>query len=111
GVRRIKVFPYEKERNAMIAKMGTAEAKEIYKVRQQTVEPVFGDIKGNKGMTEFLTRGIKSVRSEFNLVCMARNIKRIWTSLRDKAKESNQADGRKSRQRRNLDRQPSRPSF
>jgi hypothetical protein len=89
GVRRIKVFPYETERNAMLVKMDTAEAKAIYKVRQQTVEPVFGDIKGNKGMTEFLTRGIKSVRSELNLVCMARNIKRIWTILRDKSKGNN----------------------
>ena len=29
----------------MPAKMGTAETKEIYKVRKQTVVPVFGDIK------------------------------------------------------------------
>jgi hypothetical protein len=84
GVRRIKVFPYENERNAMMAKMRTTEAQEIYKLRRQTVEPVFGDIKTNKGMTEFLTRGIKSVRTEFNLACIARNIKRIWRELKDK---------------------------
>src|SRR5208283_1239435 len=102
GFRRIKVFPYEKERNAMIAKMVTAEAKEIYKVRQQTVEPVFGDIKGNKGMTEFLTRGIKSVRSEFNLVCIARNIKRIWTIVRDTARENKTGAVRKSRTKKNF---------
>jgi len=64
--------------------MRTAEAQGIYKLRRQTVEPVFGDIKANKGVTEFLTRGIKAVRTEFNLACIARNIKRIWSQLRDK---------------------------
>ena len=78
------MFPYENERNAMIAKMNTEEAKEIYKVRLQTIEPVFGDMKGNKGVTEFLTRGIKAVRTELNIVCIARNLKRIWNYLRDK---------------------------
>lgn len=84
GIRWIKMFPYENERNAMIAKMNTEEAKEIYKVRLQTIEPVFGDMKGNKGVTEFLTRGIKSVRTELNIVCVARNLKRIWNYLRDR---------------------------
>jgi hypothetical protein len=86
----------------MIAKMSTAEAKEIYKVRRQTVEPVFGDIKENKGMTEFLTRGIKSVRSEFNLLCMARNIKRIWTILRDKARGNTTRALSKGRAKKNF---------
>ena len=86
GVRRIKMFPYVSQRNAMMAKMRTAEAQEIYKLRRQTVEPVFGDIKANKGVTEFLTRGLKSVRTEFNLACIARNIKRIWSQLRDKSR-------------------------
>jgi transposase len=95
----------------MIAKMSTAEAKEIYKVRQQTVEPVFGDIKENKGMTEFLTRGIRSVRSEFNLLCMARNIKRIWTILRDKARGNNTGALAKGEQRRILFSRPSMPRF
>jgi transposase len=84
GIRCIKMFPYENERNAMIAKMNTEEAKEIYKVRLQTIEPVFGDMKGNKGLTEFLTRGIRAVRTELNIVCIARNLRRIWNYLRDK---------------------------
>lgn len=87
GRRRLKMFPYESERNAMSAKMRTQEAREIYRIRQQTVEPVFGDIKGNKGIREFLTRGIQTVRTEFNLACTARNIKRIWSVLRDKRGE------------------------
>jgi len=106
GFRRIKVFPYENERNAMIAKMSSAEAKAIYKVRQQTVEPVFGDIKENKGMTGFLTRGIKSVRSEFNLLCMARNIKMIWTILRSKARGNTTRALSKGRAKKNFVQSP-----
>src|SRR3989338_1753359 len=59
GIRYLKMLPYEGERNAMIEKMKTDKAKEIYKIRGQTVEPVFGDIKENKGLSAFLTRGIE----------------------------------------------------
>ena len=84
GIRYLKMLPYEGERNIMIAKMKTEEAKEIYKIRWQTVEPVFGDMKENKGFRTFLTRGIEGVRTEFNIVCAARNIKKIWGYLLNK---------------------------
>lgn len=84
GIRHIKMFPHEMQRNAMTAKMATNKAKEIYKLRQQIIEPVFGDIKENKGMRTFLTRGLKTVRGEFQLICAAVNIKRIWAKIRDK---------------------------
>lgn len=78
GVRYLKMFPYEAERNAMIAKMKTQEAIEIYKLRQQIVEPVIGDIKENKGVRAFITKGIRAVKTEFNIICAAMNLKRIW---------------------------------
>jgi transposase len=84
GIRYIKSFPYEKERNAMNEKMNTEKGKEIYKLRAITVEPAFGDIKENKGMRAFLTRGIKTVKTEFNLVCTASNLKKIWIELQKK---------------------------
>ena len=86
GIRLIKMFPYEAERNAMAAKMKTQQAKEIYRLRQQIVEPVIGDIKENKGLRGFLTRGIRTVRAEFNIVCAAVNIKRIWLALQETTK-------------------------
>ena len=100
GVRRLKVFPYEKERNAMIAKMRMAKAQETYKLRQQIVEPVFGDIKENKGMIGFMTRGIRSVRTEFSLVCIARNIKRIWNAQRARTNPFTQPPRGESRSER-----------
>jgi transposase len=82
GIRYLKMYPYEGERNAMAEKMKTQQAKETYKLRQQIVEPVLGDMKENKGFRAFLTRGIKAVKAEFNIICASLNIKRIWTSLR-----------------------------
>jgi transposase len=82
GIRYLKMYPYEVERNAMAEKMKTQQAKETYKLRQQIVEPVLGDMKENKGCRAFLTRGIKAVKAEFNIICTAVNVKRIWTSLK-----------------------------
>lgn len=84
GIRYLKMYPWEDERNAMVAKMKTPEAKEIYKLRQQIVEPAIGDIKENQGLRAFLTRGIQGVKIEFNLACAARNLKKIWLYLQKK---------------------------
>ena len=77
------MLPHEGERNAMMAKRKTPQAKETYKLRQQTVEPVIGDIKEEKGLKWSLTRGIMTVRTEFNLVCAAANIRKIWAKLQE----------------------------
>jgi transposase len=58
--------------------MKTEEAKKIYGQRKQVVEPAVGNYKEKMGFREFLTRGLKSVRNEFNLVCTADNFRKIW---------------------------------
>jgi len=82
GIRSLKMFPHEVYCNMMTSKMNTPAAKEVYKLRQQIVEPVIGDIKENKGLRTFLTRGIDVVRTEFNLACSAVNLKKIWAYLK-----------------------------
>jgi hypothetical protein len=77
GLRIVNRDPYGEERNAMDKKMQMPESKEIYKLRKETVEPVFGDIKGNKGVTGFLTRGSKKVKTEMNLISIANNVYRF----------------------------------
>ncbi|MEE9502884.1 MAG: transposase, partial [Candidatus Aminicenantaceae bacterium] len=42
-----------------------------------TVEPVFGNLKKNLGYRDFLLRGLGKVKGEFNLMCMAHNLKKI----------------------------------
>ena len=83
GIRYIKDFPYEAQRNTMREKMKTPRAKEIYALRSRTVEPVLGDIKENKGLTSFLTRGLERVKVEFTLVCIASNLKKIKEFLKE----------------------------
>ncbi len=53
------------------------EGRDEYKKRMHTVEPVFGNIKFNLGSWQFLVRGISKVKGEFNLMCIAHNIKKI----------------------------------
>lgn len=77
-VKTIKLHTYIAERDDMRKKMRTTDAQEIYKIRSQTAEPVIGDIKENKGFTAFLTRTLETVKTEFNLVCIAHNIKKLY---------------------------------
>jgi len=69
---------YESERRRMAAKMRSETGKAEYKKRSETVEWIFGNIKQNMKFREFLTRGLESVRTEYNLVCSAHNLKIIW---------------------------------
>lgn len=77
GIRIVNRDSYEDERHAMDKKMQMPGSKEIYMVRKEIVEPVFGDIKENKGVTGFLTRGLKMVKTEMNLISIANNIYRF----------------------------------
>jgi transposase len=62
---------------AMAAKLATPEGKAIYRQRGRTVEPVFGIIKAVLGFRQFLLRGLRKVTGEWNLVCLAYNLKRL----------------------------------
>jgi transposase len=62
---------------AMAAKLKTPEGRKIYRQRASTVEPVFGIIKAVLGFRQFLLRGMKKVTGEWNLVCLAYNLKRL----------------------------------
>lgn len=55
----------------------TAAGRARYKLRQQTVEPVFGIIKAVLGFWRFSLRGLAKVTLEWELVCLAYNLKRL----------------------------------
>ena len=61
----------------MSEKLQTDEAKDKYRKRKQTVEPVFGIIKSVLGFTRFHLRGIDNVKNEWNLIALAYNCKRL----------------------------------
>jgi transposase len=64
-------------RLAMKAKLETDQGKARYKKRKQTVEPVFGIIKSAIGFTRFHLRGLQKVASEWLLVALAYNCRRL----------------------------------
>jgi transposase len=61
----------------MIRKLKTKKGKHIYKKRKETVEPVFGIIKHIMGFRQFMLRGIEKVNTEWSLVKVAYNFKRL----------------------------------
>lgn len=68
-------------RIAMQAKLETEDAKARYRLRKQTVEPVFGIIKSAMGFTRFHLRGIRNVASEWTLIALAYNSRRLHRLL------------------------------
>ncbi|MCB9353874.1 MAG: transposase [Lewinellaceae bacterium] len=54
------------------------------RLRQQRCiepEPVFGQIKWNRGFKRFLLRGLPKVTCEFGIVAIAHNFKKMWAKL------------------------------
>jgi len=64
-------------RLAMQAKLETDDAKTRYAKRKQTVEPVFGIIKSVMGFRRFHLRGLCHVASEWLLISLAYNCRRL----------------------------------
>ena len=61
----------------MSHRLKTKAGRALYALRKQTVEPVFGIIKSVMGFRQFSMRGLDKVRGEWNLVCLAWNLKRM----------------------------------
>ena len=61
----------------MVWKLKTKKGKAVYKKRKETVEPVFGIIKSVMGFRQFMLRGIEKVNTEWSLVRVAYNFKRL----------------------------------
>lgn len=64
-------------RNEMRRRLATPHRKTLSKLRKQTVEPVIGQIKGLRGLRQFLCRGLAAVQAEWALVCTAHNLLKL----------------------------------
>jgi transposase len=62
---------------AMRDRLKRAGWRSRYRLRKQTVEPVFGQIKQARGFRQFLLRGIEKVRAEWALICTAHNLTKL----------------------------------
>jgi len=62
---------------AMAKTLTSENGKSLYRLRKQTVEPVFGIIKQAMGFRQFLLRDLAKVNLEWQLVTCAYNLKRL----------------------------------
>jgi len=71
------------KRDEREARFETAEEKALYQQRNTTVEPAFGIIKDALGFDRFHLRGLEKVRTEWVLVALAFNCRRIGAAQRN----------------------------
>jgi transposase len=62
---------------AMRQRLRRAGHRSRYRLRKQTVEPVFGQIKQARGFRQFLLRGLEKVRAEWTLLCTVHNLLKL----------------------------------
>ena len=74
GERKIKLGTYA---YAMWQKLRRGGHRSRYRLRKQTVEPVFGQIKQARGFRQFLLRGIRKVSGEWSLICTVHNLLKL----------------------------------
>jgi len=75
--RRLPAKPPCGARARMLAKLSTEEAGATYKKRAQTVEPVFGQIKKERGFRRFTCRGLQACEGEWILVAAVHNLAKL----------------------------------
>jgi transposase len=60
------------------ARLETEQGMTLYRERQQTIEPVFGQTKANRRIDRFLRRGLDACRSEWRLITATHNLLKLW---------------------------------
>jgi hypothetical protein len=65
----------------MDTKLAEPANAELYRKRQHSIEPVFGNIKANLGYRRFSRRSLPAVNSEWRLICSAHNILKLRQAL------------------------------
>lgn len=74
GGRTISRSPYEAQVEALRARMATAEAQALYKLRKQTVERGFADVKEHRALRRLSGRGLVRARIAVGLVVLVHNL-------------------------------------
>jgi hypothetical protein len=65
-------------RAAMRARLDSAEGRAGYAQRSRTIEPVFGQVKTIQGGRRFMRRGLTACAAEWQLLCGAHNLLKLW---------------------------------
>ena len=70
--------PGASPKEAMREKLRTEAGRNVYKMRKAIVEPVFGQIKEQRGFRRFSLRGKENVGREWKLVCAVSNLLKLF---------------------------------
>lgn len=62
----------------MKRKIDSEAGRYQYSKRMWTIEPVFGNITSNKGLSRFSLRGKQKVTGQWMLYCLVHNIEKLW---------------------------------
>jgi len=73
----------QKQRKEVRELLSTEEGETKYKQRKIDVEPVFGQIKHNRGFNRFSLRGLSKNTTDWGLICIAHNLMK-WDSVTKK---------------------------
>lgn len=68
-------------RQVMHAKLLRKIGRRIYSRRKTITEPVFGQIKQERGFRRFSLRGLSKVRNEWSIVCTCHNIMKLFRAI------------------------------
>nr|WP_262982418.1 transposase [Sulfurirhabdus autotrophica] len=69
--------PKQDHLDKMKVKIDSDRGKEMITRRFATVEPVFGNLRGNKRLNRFTLRGRTKVDGQWKLYCMVHNIEKL----------------------------------
>ena len=58
--------------------LDSTAGRKLYKLRQQIIEPIFGNLKHNLMYRMLHLRTLKKVNAEWQMMCLTHNIKLIW---------------------------------
>jgi transposase len=61
-------------------KLLTKKGRQVYGLRKQIAEPVFGQMKQGRGLRQFLLRGVGKVDGEWSLWCTGHNLLKVWAA-------------------------------
>ena len=62
----------------MKQKIDSEEGRRKYSRRMWTIEPVFGNIRSNKGLDRFSLIGKAKVTGQWLLYCLVHNMEKLW---------------------------------
>jgi transposase len=77
-LRRRRVGDPDPLTTTMIAKLDTPRGRKTYKKRAPSIEPVFAQIKHNRGIRTIARRGLSAADSEWKLICATHNLLKVY---------------------------------